>query len=344
MTSPDQADVIVIGSGLGGLVAGALLARYGRRVVICEAHSIPGGAAHGFERQGFHFDSGPSFFSGLSDPQSRNPLRQVLDVLGESVPAVAYDPLGYYHLPEGTLPVYRRCQDYQREIARFTPQGAQQLGAFVQRLLALYEPLRQIPSLGLRPDLGVVPLLLRSPLALLQLLPQLPLVQRDVGYLLDQTVTDPWVRRLVDLECFLLSGLKAAGTLAPEVAFVFGERETAPVDYPLGGSAALVAALVRGLQKWGGELRLRTPVQRIDVEGGRAVGVTLAGGDRLRAPVVISNATVWDTFGQLLDPAAVPPAYRQTALATPTVHSFMHLHLGIRAADLTDLAVHHVVL
>jgi carotene isomerase len=344
LTVAEQADVIIIGSGLGGLVAGGLLARYGRRVMICEAHSIPGGAAHGFERQGFHFDSGPSFFSGLSEPRSRNPLRQVLDVLGESVPAVPYDPLGYYHLPEGTLPVYRRCADYQQAIAQFTPKGAEELGTFVQRLLALYEPLRQIPSLGLRPDLGVVPLLLRSPGALVKLLPQLGSLQRGVGHLLDQTVKDPWVRRLVDLECFLLSGLKAADTLAPEVAFVFGERETAPVDYPLGGSGALVAALVRGLQKWGGELRLRTPVARIEVEAGRAVGVTLAGGDRLQAPVVISNATVWDTFGKLLDPEVVPVAYRQAALATPAVHSFMHLHLGIRAEGLQDLAVHHVVL
>ena len=35
-------DVIVIGSGIGGLVAGALLARYGKRVLICESHTIPG--------------------------------------------------------------------------------------------------------------------------------------------------------------------------------------------------------------------------------------------------------------------------------------------------------------
>jgi carotene isomerase len=344
MTPPQDADAIVIGSGLGGLVAGALLARYGRRVIVCEAHSIPGGAAHSFERQGFHFDSGPSFFSGLGDPQSRNPLRQVLDVLEEPLPSVAYDPLGYYHLPEGTLPVYRQRVDYQRAIAQFTPQGATELGRFIDQLLALYAPLSQIPSLGLRPDLGVVPLLLRHPGALLKLLPQLGSVQRSVGHLLDRTVKDPWVRRLVDLECFLLSGFKAHGTLAPEVAFVFGERETAPVDYPLGGSGALVAALVRGLERWGGELRLKSPVERILVNQGRAVGVEIKGGDRLQAPVVISNATVWDTVNHLLAPEDLPATYRETALATPAIHSFMHLHLGIRATGLGDLAVHHVVL
>lgn len=54
-------DVIVIGSGIGGLCAGSLLARYGKKVIVCESHDIPGGAAHCFRRKGFKFDSGPSF-------------------------------------------------------------------------------------------------------------------------------------------------------------------------------------------------------------------------------------------------------------------------------------------
>ncbi|MDB9524545.1 NAD(P)/FAD-dependent oxidoreductase [Oscillatoria sp. CS-180] len=343
MNEATTADVIVIGSGIGGLVAGALLARYGKRVIICESHTIPGGAAHGFERQGFKFDSGPSFFSGLGDPVSRNPLRQVLDVLEESVSAIAYEPLGHYHLPEGTLPIYRKLADYQREVARFTPQGAKELGAFVQRLYDLYEPLKQIPALGLRPDLGVVPFLLRYPAALLRLLPQLGAVQQSVGTILDRTVQDPWVRQLVDLECFLLSGLKAHGTIAPEVAFVFGERETASVDYPQGGSEALINALVRGLKKWSGELRLGTHVEQIQVQGGRATGVTLRKGGTLQAPVIISNATLWDTYAQLLQPEDLPARFRQEALSTPAVDSFMHLHLGIDGTGLEHLTVHHVV-
>lgn len=332
-----------MGSGLGGLVAAALLARYNQRVIVCESHTIPGGAAHGFARQGFKFDSGPSFFSGLSDPVSRNPLRQVLDVLEEPIQAIAYDPLGYYHLPERTLPVHRQLADYQAEIARFTPQGAMELGQLVRRLLALYEPLSQIPSLGLRGDLGIIPLLLKHPGAMLKLLPQLGVIQQSVGTLMDKTVRDPWVRQLIDLECFLLSGLKAHGTIAPEVAFVFGERETTPVDYPIGGSEALVNALVRGLQRWGGELRLGTHVERILVQQGRVMGVKLRRGDILQAPIVISNATIWDTYTRLLAPEDLPPTFRQQALATPAVHSFMHLHLGIDGSGLDDLTVHHVV-
>ena len=56
----NEVDVVIIGSGVGGLCCAALLAKYGYRVTVCESHSIAGGAAHSFERDGYKFDSGPS--------------------------------------------------------------------------------------------------------------------------------------------------------------------------------------------------------------------------------------------------------------------------------------------
>ena len=56
-------DVVIIGSGVGGLCCAALLAKYGYRVIVCESHAIAGGAAHSFERNGYKFDSGPSLYS-----------------------------------------------------------------------------------------------------------------------------------------------------------------------------------------------------------------------------------------------------------------------------------------
>jgi carotene isomerase len=343
-TQTDHADMIVIGSGIGGLTTGALLARYGKRVIVCESHAIPGGAAHSFSRQGFHFDSGPSFFAGLSDRQSLNPLRQVLDVLGESVAAVPYDPLGHYHFPEGTFPVYGDADRYREEIAKITPQGAQEYQKFERDLMRLYPILREIPTLTLRSDLNAISLLLtRYPFSMLKLIPQIAVLQASAGDVMNVFVRDPWVRRLIDLECFLLSGLKAEGTAAPEIAFMLGERSNSVIDYPVGGSGAIVQALVRGLERWGGELRLNAHVEKILVENRRVVGVRLHRGEILRANTVISNATVWNTCNDLLDPADTPAFYRKNALSMPAVDSFMHLHLGIRSDGLEGLTGHHVV-
>ncbi|MBO3461848.1 NAD(P)/FAD-dependent oxidoreductase [Aetokthonos hydrillicola Thurmond2011] len=346
----DNSNVIVIGSGIGGLTAAGLLARYGKQVIVCESHTIAGGAAHNFRRRGFEFDSGPSFYCGLTSARSLNPIKQVLDVLGESLESVSYDPLGHYHFPEGTVAVYCDTFAYHNQISKITPQGAEELKLFEQRLLPLYEAMKGIPTLALRADWQLVPIVLKRYLpSLWKMVPNFPIIQQSVGKIMDATVQDPWVRRLIDLECFLLSGLKAHGTIAPEIAFMLGERSRSGVEYPVGGSGAIVNALVRGLERWGGKLLLNCHVEQILVEKSfansrnKVVGVRLKSGEILKASVVISNASVWDTYTQLLHPEDLPSSYRQAALNTPAINSFMHLHLGIKASGLENLTGHHVV-
>ncbi|MEO0988110.1 MAG: NAD(P)/FAD-dependent oxidoreductase [Cyanobacteria bacterium J06639_14] len=341
-----KVDVVVVGSGIGGLSCGALLARYGFDVVVCESHTIPGGAAHGFERSGFRFDSGPSLYSGLSHSPSPNPLRQVLDAVGEDATWLTYDTWGCC-LPEGTFDTQVGAEQFCEVLG--TLRGATAIAEWRQ-LQTFMQPYSQaaiaLPPAALRFDWGALQTIAPFALSMLPHTPRILDLTGPFSRLRDRVVQDPFIRNWLDLLCFLLSGLPATGTSAAEMAFMFADwyRPNVRLDYPVGGSASLVDALVRGLQKQGGELRLGAHVEEVLVAGDRATGVRLRSGEILQAKrAVVSNASVWDTF-KLLPENALPRAFRQQRQATPPCDSFMHLHLGIDGSGLPEaLACHHIV-
>uniref|UniRef100_A0A7S2GZM8 Amine oxidase domain-containing protein n=1 Tax=Octactis speculum TaxID=3111310 RepID=A0A7S2GZM8_9STRA len=211
-----------------------------------------------------------------------------------------------------------------------------------------------LPPLALRADLSVAS-------TALPYLPGLadPRIGLKAGLLsgpweavLDKArVSNQFLRRWFDFLAFAFSGLPSDGTVAAAMVYMMAEfyKEGAKMDYPIGGSGAVVDALVRGVEKRGGQVRLRSPVSEIILEDGRAVGVTLKSGEKITAKhAVISNAPVWGTAKLL------PPELRsqfkndKSALdeTTPMTPSFMHLHLGITAEGLSDEAlssIHHIV-
>ncbi|HEY9653530.1 MAG TPA: NAD(P)/FAD-dependent oxidoreductase [Coleofasciculaceae cyanobacterium] len=341
-----QTDVVVIGSGIGGLSCAALLAQYGFDVIVCESHSIPGGAAHAFERNGFKFDSGPSLYSGLSYSPSPNPLRQVLDAIGEALPCVTYDTWGCC-LPEGDFDTSVGADQFSEVLSQFRGNQAVTEWRELQRVMApLASAAIALPPAALRFDMGAAFTIGRFAPSLLQHVFNVIKLTGPFSQIIDGVIQDSFIRNWLDLLCFLLSGLPADGTFAAEVAFMFADwyRPGVVLDYPVGGSGALVDVLVRGLQRHGGQLMLNAHVEQLVVEDNRAVGVRLRGGKEVRARrAVISNASVWDTL-KLLPAESVPKAYRQQRQATPECDSFMHLHLGIDAQGLRkDLACHYIV-
>lgn len=89
------------------------------------------------------------------------------------------------------------------------------------------------------------------------------------------------------------------------------------LEYPLGGSGAIIDALVRGIENFGGRFALHSHVEKILIENGRAVGVKLRSGQIVHAmKAVVSNASMWDTL-YLLPPDAVPKSYKDKVKATP---------------------------
>lgn len=340
-----ETDVVVIGSGVGGLSCAALLARYGFDVAVCESYSTPGGAAHAFDRNGFKFDSGPSLYSGLSYSPSSNPLRHVLDAIGEELPCVTYDTWSCC-LPEGDFDTSVGADQFCEVLSKFRGNAAVAEWRELQRVM---EPLTRaaiaLPPAALRFDLGAVLTVGRFAPSLVRHAANIAQLIGPFSRIMDGVVKDSFTRNWLDLLCFLLSGLPANGTSAAEVAFMFAEwyRPGVVLDYPVGGSGAIVDALVRGLERHGGRLMLRSHVEQVLVEGNRVVGVSLRGGKEVRASrAVISNTSIWDTL-KLLPQAAVPKQFRARQ-ATPECDSFMHLHLGIDATGIRpDLACHYIV-
>ncbi|GLT74696.1 hypothetical protein SLA2020_464810 [Shorea laevis] len=352
-----EADVVVIGSGIGGLCCAGLLARYQQDVLVLESHDQPGGAAHSFEIKGYKFDSGPSLFSGFQSrgPQA-NPLAQVLDALGESVPCANYDSWMIY-IPEGEFLSRIGPTEFYKDLEKYASQNAvQEWKKLLDAILPLSAAAMALPPLSIRGDLGVLstaaaryaPSLLKS---FIEMGPQgafgATKLLRPFSEIIDSLeLKDPFIRNWVDLLAFLLAGVKSNGILSAEMIYMFAEwyKPGCSLEYPLHGSGAIVDALVRGIQKFEGRVSLSSHVEKIVVESGRATGVVLRGGQFIRAKkAVVSNASIWDTLN-LLPKEAVPNSYMERISRTPQCESFMHLHLGFDAEGIhEDLRIHHIV-
>ena len=114
-------DVVIIGSGIGGLCCGSLLSLKGYKVLICEAHNRPGGVAHSFKKNDYTFESGPSLWSGINNNNIDNPLGHILRLLKEDVPVYTYKdwevifPESRFRLEVGETPFREKIKDLRGE-------------------------------------------------------------------------------------------------------------------------------------------------------------------------------------------------------------------------------------
>ena len=195
-----------------------------------------------------------------------------------------------------------------------------------------------LPPAAIRFDLGLLWTLFRYLPNMLRY-PNVGLLLGPYSNVLNKLeVKEAFIRNWLDMLCFLLSGLPANGTITAEVAFMFAEwyRPGVQLDYPKGGSEGIIHALIRGIEKHGGEVRLGQHVEQIVVENGAATGVKLRGGQALAAKrMVVSNAAMKSTL-RLCPPESLPAAWQEEKEKTKECPSFMHLHLGFSAEGLKE--------
>jgi len=248
----DEVDYVVIGSGIGGLSCAAMLRWYGYSVVVLESHYLPGGVAHTFERGGFKFDAGPSLWNGMST-KPYNPLREVLELVGQgdSIQYAKYD--GWVmHIPEGSFKFKVGKGNFEPIIERFG--GPKALDEW-EKLQTVLKPIQAlataIPPLILRSDAGVVRTMLPHMLKLLRGGPIANKVQGSFYDVTKNVIKSEFLKNWFEFLSFALSGLPADGTIAAAVAYTMRDlhQEGAALDYPIGGSAAVVEALVRGIEQ-----------------------------------------------------------------------------------------------
>jgi|TARA_B110000240_G_scaffold29_1_gene34 phytoene dehydrogenase-like protein len=353
-------DVVVIGGGIGGLCAGALCALYGKKVTVVESHSVAGGAAHSWKRNGYTFESGPSLYSGMSKWPTTNPCGQVLHALDEPLTCVEYNTW-MVHVPEGSF-LTEVGNDQFVDVLREYVADVDGVNAADEwlRLKELMKPLAKassaLPPSAVRTDLGAVVTLARFVPGLLAAAPVLPEIMAPYSKFMEKNdIRHPFVKNWMEVLCFLLSGAPASGTLAAEIGYMFDDwyKPNSTLEFPVGGSEAIVDALTRGLRKNGGRLEVNSHVAGINFDDAtkRATGVTLKDGTVITATEsVISNCTVWDTL-KILPPNAMEECradgsgkkWVDDVHETKMCASFMHLHLGIDATGLPpDLEIHHI--
>lgn len=272
-------EAIIIGAGPGGLASAILLAASGLKVKIVERLPLIGGRTSSIESSGYKFDLGPTFFL------YPRVLEQIFEAAGTSlrseVEMVRLDP--QYRIQFGAgghLDCASNIDSMERQIAALAPADAPGFRRFLDEnrtKLALMQPCLETPFSGWRD------------LAQKRLLKMLPMLRphQTVDTYLKRFFKDDRVRLAF---CFQSKYLGMSPFRCPSLFSIlsFLEYEYG-VWHPMGGCAAVTAAMARVAERLGVEIRLNEPVEEILFAGRRAVGVRTAAGIH-RADAVVVNA------------------------------------------------------
>jgi len=292
-----QYDVIIIGSGIAGLVTGCYLARSGIRVLILERNVKPGGYCGTFKKDNYRFDEAVHYVNNLGQ---NGILRQVLEELDvyEKLRIIAVEPSDLLRMPRYEIIISRDWKKTTEALSSAFPRdrdGIEKFFSFLSefKLTTLYEKY--------------------SNWSFSQLL---------ASYFKEEGLKTA-------LGVFSTTLGLGPNRLSALAALAYYKGSILDGGYHIvGGAQELSDALARSLTNVGGELICGREVTEIQIRGGAANGVRLEDGLEVRGRVVVSNADVSHTYQSLLNKQAVHPRVRQRIAKLRPSLSMMALYIG----------------
>ncbi|MEJ7616892.1 MAG: FAD-dependent oxidoreductase [Pyrinomonadaceae bacterium] len=334
-------EVIVVGGGIGGLTTAALLAARGADVCLVERQSFVGGCATALAHHGYTFDLGAGVYSlwGFGELHQR-----VFAELGVPAPEVkAIDPSYAIRLPDATDVIVEANDDhFFATLATCFPECASDAISFYRRFTEIGERLlraaSRFPHLASLSMWDKAQLLLADPGLCLLLATDLNKSVND--YL---RFTGPRFKCFIDaqLQSFFGDASEHCPAAYAALVLMIYRRSAYAVQ---GGGARLAESLAASIQASGGQIRFDSTALRLTYRGsGEVNGVTLLSGETLSASrAVVSNLTVWDTYGKLVGLNRVSDDVRKL-LKNLTGWSRYLIHAGLKETAAATLPADHII-
>lgn len=316
-------DVVVVGSGVGGLVAATAAAARGRSVLVLEAAKQLGGYLNPFKRSGYRFDPGMHYVGQCGPGQ---PLRCLLEALGVELTFRELSPDGFdrFVFPSYELAMPRGSERYEARLLEDFPHERSGLRRFFEALSAFRTAAAAWRTMGSTPDLFV------------------RYANTTYGELLTSCFSDPLLRAVLAAQAgnYALPPSRASALVGLGVIDHYLDGAYVPV----GGGGALRDQLVARIGALGGELRTQHTVHRIELSGGRVRAVQCSNGARFEARTVISNADAFTTFVHWLARDAIAPRLRAKAATLRASLGSLSLFVGTQldlSRTMTDANIWH---
>jgi len=281
----------VVGSGFGGIAAAIRLQAAGIQTVLFEARDLPGGRAYVYKQDGFTFDAGPTV---ITAPQC---IEDLFTSAGRSmkdyVELLPVHPFYRLQWEDGTTINYDAADGLmEKEVMRVSPEDMHGYRKFLEYSRKVFEA--GYEKLAAEPFLRFTDMVRAAP-ALARLR-----ADRSVYDTVARFVKNENLRQALSFHALLVGG-NPFSTSAIYTLIHHLERKWG-VFFPRGGTGALVQGLIRLFQELGGELRLSTPVQRIEVQtknGATVHMVETKANPNEAFDFVVSNADLYHTYSRL---------------------------------------------